>query len=170
MPLLIGGATTSRVHTAVKITPNYVRGQTIYVTDASRAVGVVSSLMSETERPGYCERRARQSTSRSARPTSGARPRRRALPLKAARDNRFKIDWSGYTPPEAEAHRARAPSRATSSPSCVPYIDWTPFFQTWELRGQYPRIFEDNVVGAEAKKLFADAQAHAEARWWRRSG
>jgi 5-methyltetrahydrofolate--homocysteine methyltransferase len=157
MPLLIGGATTSRVHTAVKITPNYERGQTIYVTDASRAVGVVSSLMSQTERPGYCERvRAEYVKIREAYLRGETKKTR--LPLKAARDNRFKIDWSGYTPPAPKLMGTRA-FKSYRLAELVPYIDWTPFFQTWELQGKYPRIFEDNVVGGEAKKLYADAQA-----------
>jgi 5-methyltetrahydrofolate--homocysteine methyltransferase len=157
MPLLIGGATTSRVHTAVKITPNYERGQTIYVTDASRAVGVVSSLMSDVERPGYCERvRAEYVKIREAYLRGETKKTR--LPLKAARDNRFKIDWSGYTPPAPKLLGTRA-FKSYRLAELVPYIDWTPFFQTWELQGKYPRIFEDNVVGGEAKKLFADAQA-----------
>jgi 5-methyltetrahydrofolate--homocysteine methyltransferase len=157
MPLLIGGATTSRVHTAVKITPNYVRGQTIYVTDASRAVGVVSRLMSEADRPGYCENvRAEYVKIREAYLRGESKKAR--LPLKAARDNRFRIDWSGYTPPQPKLLGTRAFTSYRLA-ELVPYIDWTPFFQTWELRGKYPRILEDNVVGTEAKKLFADAQA-----------
>jgi 5-methyltetrahydrofolate--homocysteine methyltransferase len=157
MPLLIGGATTSRVHTAVKITPNYERGQTIYVTDASRAVGVVSSLMSDAERPGYCERvRAEYAKVREAYLKGETKKTR--LPLKAARDNRFKIDWAGYTPPRPKLLGTRA-FKSYKLAELVPYIDWTPFFQTWELQGKYPRIFEDNVVGGEAKKLYADAQA-----------
>jgi 5-methyltetrahydrofolate--homocysteine methyltransferase len=157
MPLLIGGATTSRVHTAVKITPNYVRGQTIYVTDASRAVGVVSRLMSEADRPGYCENvRAEYVKIREAYLRGESKKTR--LPLKAARDNRFRIDWSGYTPPQPKLLGTRAFTSYRLA-ELVPYIDWTPFFQTWELRGKYPRILEDNVVGSEAKKLLADAQA-----------
>ena len=157
VPLLIGGATTSRVHTAVRITPNYERGQTIYVTDASRAVGVVSSLMSESERPGYCERvRAEYVKIREAYLKGQTKKTR--LPLEAARDNRFQIDWSAYTPPKPKLLGTRT-FKSYELAELVPYIDWTPFFQTWELQGKYPRIFEDNVVGGEAKKLFADAQA-----------
>ncbi len=157
VPLLIGGATTSRVHTAVKINPNYVSGQTIYVTDASRAVGVVSSLMSETERKGYVENvRAEYVKIREAYVRGETKKTR--LPLKAARDNKFKIDWSAYTPPKPAFLGTRA-FKSYKLAELVPYIDWTPFFQTWELTGKYPRILEDNVVGAEAKKLFADAQA-----------
>jgi 5-methyltetrahydrofolate--homocysteine methyltransferase len=157
VPLLIGGATTSRVHTAVKITPNYERGQTIYVTDASRAVGVVSNLMSLTERGPYMEGvRAEYVKIREAYLKGESKKTR--LSLKAARDNRLKIDWAGYTPPRPKLLGART-FKAYKLAELVPYIDWTPFFQTWELAGKYPRIFEDNVVGPEAKKLFDDAQA-----------
>jgi 5-methyltetrahydrofolate--homocysteine methyltransferase len=157
VPLLIGGATTSRVHTAVKITPNYERGQAIYVTDASRAVGVVSSLMSQNDRRGYVEKvRAEYVKIREAYLKGETRKTR--LGLKAARDNRFAIDWAGYTPPRPKLIGTRA-FKSYKLAELAAYIDWTPFFQTWELSGKYPRIFEDNVVGAEARKLFADAQA-----------
>jgi 5-methyltetrahydrofolate--homocysteine methyltransferase len=156
MPLLIGGATTSRVHTAVKINPNYLRGQTIYVTDASRAVGVVSHLMSRAERPGYCEGvRAEYAKIREAYLKGDSKKSR--LALEKARENRFKIDWSKYTPPEPRV-LGTSVFRAYELAELVPYIDWSPFFATWELKGKYPRIFEDASVGAEAKKLFADAQ------------
>jgi 5-methyltetrahydrofolate--homocysteine methyltransferase len=156
MPLLIGGATTSRVHTAVKITPNYERGQTIYVTDASRAVGVVSSLMSEAERPGYCERvRAEYAKVREAYLKGETKKTR--LPLKAARDNRFKIDWSSYAPPRPKLMGTRA-FKSYKLGELVPYIDWTPFFQTWELAGRYPKILQDQIVGEAARNLFDDAQ------------
>jgi 5-methyltetrahydrofolate--homocysteine methyltransferase len=134
-----------------------VSGQTIYVTDASRAVGVVSHLMSETDRKGYTDNvRAEYVKIRDAYLKSETKKVR--LPVKAARDNRFQIDWSGYTPPKPRLIGTRA-FKPYKLAELVPYIDWTPFFQTWELSGKYPRILEDNVVGAEAKKLFADAQA-----------
>ena len=104
VPLLIGGATTSRVHTAVKITPNYERGQTIYVTDASRAVGVVSNLMSETERGPYMDGVRKEYVKIRDAYLKGETKKTR-LPLQAARDNRFKIDWSGYTPPKPKLAR-----------------------------------------------------------------
>jgi 5-methyltetrahydrofolate--homocysteine methyltransferase len=157
VPLLIGGATTSRVHTAVKITPNYERGQTIYVTDASRAVGVVSNLMSDTEsRPFQDNVRKEYVKIRDAYLKGETKKTR--LSLQAARDNRFKIDWAGYAPPKPKQTGVRA-FKNYKLAELVPYIDWTPFFQTWELVGKYPRIFQDNVVGPEAKKLFDDAQA-----------
>ena len=154
-PLLIGGATTSRVHTAVKISPNYEKGQAIYVLDASRAVGVVSKLLSDTERPNYVgEIRAEYVKVREAHVRNEASKRR--ITLAAARANKFTPDWSGYTPPKPSFLGTKS---FTDYPlaELVPYIDWTPFFQTWELTGRYPAILKDNKVGAEAQKLFNDA-------------
>ena len=156
-PLLIGGATTSRVHTAVKISPNYVRGQAIYVLDASRAVGVVSKLLSETQRPIYVgEIRNEYVKVREAHVRNEASKRR--MTLAAARANRFAIDWKSYTPPKPSFLGARA-FLDYDLAELVPYIDWTPFFQAWELNGRYPAILKDNKVGVEAQKLFNDAQA-----------
>jgi len=157
VPLLIGGATTSRVHTAVKITPNYRRGQAIYVTDASRAVGVVASLLSPGERGSYVEA-VRREYGRIREAYARGESAKTRLSLAAARENRFRIDWLGYRPPRPTFLGTRSFKRYRLA-ELVPYIDWTPFFSTWELAGKYPRILEDNVVGAEAKKLFADAQA-----------
>ncbi len=157
VPLLIGGATTSRVHTAVKITPNYERGQTIYVTDASRAVGVVSNLMSDTESRPFQDNVRKEYVKIRDAYLKGETNKTR-MPLQAARDNRFKIDWTGYTPPKPRQAGVRT-FKSYKLAELVPYIDWTPFFQTWELVGKYPRIFQDNMVGPEAKKLFDDAQA-----------
>jgi 5-methyltetrahydrofolate--homocysteine methyltransferase len=157
LPLLIGGATTSRVHTAVKITPNYARGQTIYVTDASRAVGVMSNLMSVTERETYIDG-VRKEYVKIRESYLKGESRKTRLPLQAARNNRFKIDWAAYTPPKPAFLGTRT-FRSYDLAELVPYIDWTPFFSTWELAGRYPRILSDNVVGPEAKKLFDDAQA-----------
>ena len=157
LPLLIGGATTSRVHTAVKISPNYAKGQAIYVTDASRAVGVVSKLLSATDAKGYiadvrCEYdKAREGYLRGEQ-------RKSRLPLAAARGNATPIDWSRYSPPKPSFLGTRRFSDYDLG-QLVPYIDWTPFFATWELTGRYPAILSDNKVGAEAKKLFADARA-----------
>jgi 5-methyltetrahydrofolate--homocysteine methyltransferase len=156
MPLLIGGATTSRVHTAVKISPNYQRGQAIYVTDASRAVGVVSSLLSETERRPYIETvRADYARTREAHLKGEARKTR--IPLEMARANAFAIDWkkARIRKPEFFGTKSFA---AYDLAELIRYIDWTPFFQTWELNGRYPRILDDNMVGSEARRLFADAQ------------
>jgi len=157
VPLLIGGATTSRVHTAVKVAPNYVKGQAIYVTDASRAVGVMSRLMSDGERGRYVED-VRKEYVKIREDYLKGEARKARLPLKAARDNAYKIDWEGYTPPRPAFLGTRS-FTGYDLAELVPYIDWTPLFQTWELTGKYPRIFEDNVVGPEARKLFDDAQA-----------
>jgi 5-methyltetrahydrofolate--homocysteine methyltransferase len=157
LPLLIGGATTSRVHTAVKITPNYARGQTIYVTDASRAVGVMSNLMSVTERETYIDGVRKEYIKIRESYLKGETKKTR-LSLQAARDNRFKIDWTDCVPPKPAFLGTRS-FTSYDLAELVPYIDWTPFFATWELAGKYPRILSDNVVGPEAKNLFDDAQA-----------
>jgi 5-methyltetrahydrofolate--homocysteine methyltransferase len=156
-PLLIGGATTSRVHTAVKISPNYQKGQVIYVLDASRAVGVVSKLLSERDRSSYVgDIRTEYAKVREAHLRNEASKRR--ITLSTARANRFKIDWQGYKPPRP-AFLGRRAFTDYSLAELVPYIDWTPFFQAWELNGRFPAILKDNKVGVEAQKLFNDAQA-----------
>ncbi|MBS0270579.1 MAG: methionine synthase, partial [Proteobacteria bacterium] len=156
MPLLIGGATTSKVHTAVKINPNYNRGQAVYVLDASRAVGVVSKLLSDTENAPYIENIKSEYTKvRESHLANEARKQR--ITLKAARDNKFKFEWPAFKPVKPSFLGTRSFSNYSLA-SLVPYIDWTPFFQTWELAGRYPQILTDNKVGAEAKKLFDDAQ------------
>jgi 5-methyltetrahydrofolate--homocysteine methyltransferase len=156
-PLLIGGATTSRVHTAVKISPNYKRGSAIYVTDASRAVGVVSSLLSDAERDSFLARtKAEYVKVREGHARGEARKTR--ITIAAARANRFAIDWATYKPPVPRFLGTRAfPNYDLAE--LVPYIDWTPFFATWELAGRYPAILDDNKVGAEARRLHADALA-----------
>ena len=156
-PLLIGGATTSRVHTAVKISPNYNRGQVIYVNDASRAVGVVSKLLSETDEPGYVAGiKADYVKVREAHLRNEAKKNR--ITLATARGNKFKTDWKANAPVKPSFMGTRE-FKNYNLAELVPYIDWTPFFQTWELVGRYPAILDDNVVGPEARKLFADAQA-----------
>jgi 5-methyltetrahydrofolate--homocysteine methyltransferase len=156
IPLLIGGATTSRVHTAVKIDPNYRRGQTVYVADASRAVGVASSLLSKTARSEFSAqvRREYEEVARAHAARTG--PTRR-LSLSDARANREKIDWAAYVPPSPSFFGVRSYG-PYSLAELAPYIDWTPFFQTWELVGPYPAILADDKVGAAARALFADAQ------------
>ena len=157
LPLLIGGATTSRVHTAVKISPNYSKGQAIYVTDASRAVGVVSKLLSPTDRDDYiADIKAEYVKSREG--YLRAELKKTRLPLRTARANPVKIDWTAYTPPKPKFLGIKT-FKSYSLAELVPYIDWSPFFATWELAGRYPAILNDNKVGVEAKKLFADAQA-----------
>ncbi len=156
-PLLIGGATTSRVHTAVKIAPNYTSNQAIYVLDASRAVGVVSKLLSETDRDGYvADIRTEYEKVRQTHLANEAKKQR--ITLEAARANKFDIDWKAYKPVKPQFFGPRAFADYDLK-DLVPCIDWTPFFSTWELTGRYPAILNDNKVGAEAKKLFADAQA-----------
>jgi 5-methyltetrahydrofolate--homocysteine methyltransferase len=153
LPLLIGGATTSRVHTAVKIAPHY-KGTTVHVKDASRAVGVAQSLLSEELAAEFTARVAREydEVRESHR---GRQARTDWLSLADARANHARVDHAPIRP------RALGVKRFEAYPleELVPYIDWTPFFQTWELHGSYPRIFEDERVGPEARKLFDDAQA-----------
>ena len=155
IPLLIGGATTSRVHTAVKIAPHYPNG-VVHVLDASRAVGVVSNLVSDETRAGFlAETDAEQEAARISH--ASKRRDKMMLTYADALSNRTPIEW--------RAEDIAAPSftgvRVLNDyplEELVPYIDWSPFFMTWELRGKYPDIFQDEFVGAEAKKLFEDAQ------------
>jgi 5-methyltetrahydrofolate--homocysteine methyltransferase len=157
IPLLIGGATTSRVHTAVKIHPAYNRGQAVYVTDASRAVGVVSALLSPEQRAGYtAETAADYAKTAAAHARSEADKLR--LPLAKARDNSVKIDWAACTPPKPSFTGTRI-FQTYDLAELAHYIDWTPFFQTWELKGRYPAILQDEKQGEAARALWADAQA-----------
>jgi 5-methyltetrahydrofolate--homocysteine methyltransferase len=172
IPLLIGGATTSRTHTAVKIEPAYVRGSTTYVTDASRAVGVVSGLMSPVERP-KAEAETRAEYVRIREQFVRSQEAKVRLPLAAARANRFAIDWqlSAAPKPSFLGARAFAPYDLAD---LARYIDWTPFFATWELAGPYPQILEDEVIGEAARPLFADAQKMlkqiVDERWYEARG
>ncbi|TDR89674.1 methionine synthase [Enterovirga rhinocerotis] len=156
IPLLIGGATTSRVHTAVKIHPNYGAGQAIHVNDASRAVGVVSSLLSTEQKVTYIDQ-VRAEYAKVAESHARAEAEKKRLPIAAARANAHKIDWPSY--------RATKPSftgtRVFGSydvADLVPYIDWTPFFQTWDMRGRFPAILEDEKQGEAARQLYEDAK------------
>ena len=168
LPLLIGGATTSRVHTAVKIHPNYAKGQTVYVTDASRAVGVVQSLLSPEGRGAYIDQ-VRAEYGRVADAHRRAEADKQRLPLVKARANAFKPDWASYEPPRPQFTGSRI-FRSYDTAELIPYIDWTPFFQTWELRGRYPAILEDEKQGEAARQLFDDAQSMlariVEERWF----
>ncbi len=156
IPLLIGGATTSKVHTAVKIDPAY-QNSVVYVPDASRAVGVVGSLLSGNQRTAYSEeikrdyKAMREKHSRSRR----AGPRQS---IEGARANRAKPDWTTYTPPKPTFLGVRAFDNYDLS-ELATRIDWTPFFQSWELAGSFPAILDDKVVGEAARPLYADAQA-----------
>ncbi len=157
LPLLIGGATTSRVHTAVKIDPNYRRGQTVYVTDASRAVGVTSNLLSKTGGADYAAG-IRTEYEQIARTHAAQRAPGRRLTIEKARANKLKPDWPNYTPPAPTFLGVRNFDNFDLG-ELVRYIDWTPFFQTWELVGKYPAILTDDKVGEAARNLFDDAQA-----------
>ncbi len=168
IPLLIGGATTSRVHTAVKIHPAYEKGQAVYVTDASRAVGVVSSLLSQDQKPAYVEGIREEYAKVSAAHRRSEADKQR-LPLAKARANAFKPDWSAYLPPKPSFLGTRT-FRTYDLADLVPLIDWTPFFQTWEMKGRFPAILEDETQGPAARALWDDAQAMlkriVEERWF----
>ncbi|TJZ83998.1 methionine synthase [Paracoccus hibiscisoli] len=156
IPLLIGGATTSKIHTAVKISPKYTRGQAVYVTDASRAVGVASALLSKDRQDAYInEIRADYVAVADKHERSEASKSR--LPLTKARANALKIDWSAYAPVAPSFTGARVIDDWDLA-EIARYIDWTPFFQTWELKGVYPRILDDEKQGEAARQLFAEAQ------------
>ncbi|EOA6549018.1 methionine synthase [Vibrio vulnificus] len=154
LPLLIGGATTSKAHTAVKIEQNYSH-PVVHVNNASRAVGVCTSLLSDELRPAFVERlQADYELVRDQH--NRKKPRTKPVTLEAARANKVAIDWQSYTPP--------APSQPGvhvfddfDVATLRQYIDWTPFFLTWSLVGKYPTIFEHEEVGEEAKRLFEDA-------------
>jgi len=156
IPLLIGGATTSRVHTAVKIHPNYTQGQAVYVTDASRAVGVVSSLLSPEQRD-LTIANVRAEYSRVAEAHKRAESEKTRVSIARARENALHLDWSAYTPPKPLFTGTRL-FRSYDVADLVPYIDWTPFFQTWEFKGRYPALLDDAERGPAARQLFADAQ------------
>ncbi|MFZ5623073.1 MAG: vitamin B12 dependent-methionine synthase activation domain-containing protein, partial [Gemmatimonadota bacterium] len=155
-PLLIGGATTSRVHTAVKIAPNYSH-PVVHVLDASRAVGVAGALVSDTLREGF-ERQVREEYAavRSERAQRTREDRRH--PIEEARRHRLAISWNGTRPPLPRFIGIRTLERYPLG-ELVDRIDWTPFFQTWELSGHYPDILDDPKVGAAARNLFIDAQS-----------
>ena len=154
IPLLIGGATTSRVHTAVKIAPHYT-GPTIYVTDASRAVGVVSRLLGDNS----IDFVVKTATEYEAIATQRAAERKQAIrvSLRTAQENRCQIDWSSYVSPRPSYLGVKTFADYPLRELCN-YIDWTPFFRTWELKGTYPKILEDQIMGETARSLFADAK------------
>ena len=154
-PLLIGGATTSRAHTAVRIAPAY-KGPVVHVLDASRAVGVVSQLKSAANRPAF-DAENRREQERLRHEHANRRSEKPLLPIEEARRRRARIDWAAYEPPQPSFHGPR--ELAVPLADLVPFIDWTPFFSAWELRGTYPRIFENPDWGSKARELFDDAQA-----------
>jgi 5-methyltetrahydrofolate--homocysteine methyltransferase len=156
IPLLIGGATTSQVHTAVKISPNYQRNQAIYVTDASRAVGVVSNLLGEA-RDEYI-RKIRETYDAVARAHERGRAQKARVTLAAARANKLKLDWAGYRPPRPTFTGVRV-FKDYDLATLVPYVDWSPFFSAWEIKGTFPAVLSDSRYGEAASALFADAEA-----------
>jgi 5-methyltetrahydrofolate--homocysteine methyltransferase len=170
LPLLIGGATTSRVHTAVKIAPNY-GGVTVYVPDASRAVGVASNLLSDELRAAYVAEVASDYDKIRVQHASKKGPA--LLTLAAARANAFKADWKHYTPPKPALLGRREVKNADLA-ELARYIDWGPFFQTWELSGPYPAILEDAVVGEAARSVYAEGKQMLErvvdGRWLTANG
>jgi 5-methyltetrahydrofolate--homocysteine methyltransferase len=182
LPLLIGGATTSRAHTAVKIAPHY-RASTVHVLDASRAVGVVNALLNEQLKSDF-DRKTREDYERLRREHAAKTEGKKLLTLEQARANRTPIDWRSYVPPKPEflgvriygarLGSARGPRAVSGGPSenfsdipqnialtvsdLIAYIDWSPFFHAWELRGRYPAIFDDPKMGKQARELFDDTQ------------
>ena len=168
IPLMVGGATTSKAHTAVKIEQHY-QAPVVWVKDASRAVGVAQNLISEEFRESFV-RDLREEYERVRSNHAGRRAKTHWLTLEQARANRTPIDWANYTPP-----RPKLPGLQIFDDMplafLVPYIDWTPFFHTWELKGSYPKILSDPEKGEEARKLLADAEAMlakiVEQRWLR---
>jgi len=159
IPLMIGGATTSKTHTAVKVEPQYPNAPVVHVLDASRSVAVVSSLLTKNEveneafvkniKTEYEQIRVQRASRQSSK---------QYLTLAQARANKLQLDWDNYTPPKPNFLGVKTfdnyPLEELSE-----YIDWTPFFQSWQLAGKFPAILEDEIVGAEAKKLYHDAQS-----------
>ncbi len=155
IPLLIGGATTSRIHTAVKIDPHY-SGSVVHVLDASRSVPVAGSLISSETHDGF-KAKIKEEYVKLREDHAGRKKDKNYITLEAARENKTKIDWSKtiVTEPSFIGNNY---FEEYPLEEIAPFIDWTPFFQTWELHGKYPKILTDEVVGIEATKLFNDAQ------------
>ncbi|HEX7686829.1 MAG TPA: methionine synthase [Burkholderiaceae bacterium] len=170
IPLLIGGATTSRVHTAVKIAPHY-EGPVVYVPDASRSVGVCSDLLSQERSDKFLEEL--EADYARVREQHANRKQVPLVTLEAARANRTPLDWDAYTPP-APKFIGRRLFKAYDLAEIAACIDWGPFFQTWDLAGPYPKILDDEIVGEAARKVFADGQAMlrriVEGRWLTANG
>jgi 5-methyltetrahydrofolate--homocysteine methyltransferase len=160
LPLMIGGATTSKLHTAIKIDPCYTRGQAVYVPDASRAVGVATALVDPEQRSvlaaqvqaEYCEIAQRRASGRAAA---------NRFTLTQARENRLRLDLETH-PPATPARLGLHTFDDYDLGELEPYIDWTPFFRTWELKGTFPKILDDPAAGETARSLYADAQAMLE--------
>jgi len=171
LPLLIGGATTSRVHTAVKIAPHYSNGPVIYVSDASRSVGVCQSLVSDDAAAKYIadikteyERVRTQYASKKAP---------ELVALADARSNATRVDWSDYAPPKPKFLGRRA-FKNYDLAMIAKYVDWGPFFQTWDLHGPFPQILADEVIGEHARQVFAEGEKMLERivneRWLKANG
>ena len=156
MPLLIGGATTSKIHTAVKIEPAYNAGASIYVADASRAVGVVSTLLGDNADEFTKDIRTQYVKARETHERGQTKKTR--LSIAAARANKYKLDWENYTPPKPTFLGTKT-FKDYDLALVRPFIDWTPFFATWELKGRYPAILDNNLYGEAARDLYKDAQA-----------
>ncbi len=158
IPLLIGGATTSKTHTALKIDPAYT-GPVIHVLDASKSVGVASELLSEDveKKVAYTTDIKKDYDNLRIKRASNAKTKK-LLSIGQARGRKFEINWSNYTPPKPNFTGVKYYENY-SIEELSDYIDWTPFFSSWQLRGKYPMIFDDKVIGVEAKKLYNDAQS-----------
>lgn len=169
LPLLVGGATTSRVHTAVKISPNY-SGPVIYVPDASRSVGVATNIMSDNAQQWLDKLEEEYETVRTRHANRQSTP---LVSLETARKGKPDIDWANYTPPRPK-FIGRREFKNYDLNEIYNFIDWTPFFQTWSLFGKYPRILDDKIIGEEARKLLADGQEMLrkiiQGRWLTASG
>ncbi|MHB8823050.1 MAG: vitamin B12 dependent-methionine synthase activation domain-containing protein, partial [Pseudomonadaceae bacterium] len=157
LPLMIGGATTSKAHTAVKIDPHYKNDAVVYVTDASRAVGVATTLLSKELKPTFAEK-TREEYAMIRERTANRSARTERLSYAQALANKPQFDWAAYTPVKP-SFTGRQLLEDIDLRTLVDYIDWTPFFVAWDLAGKYPRILEDEVVGEAATALFNDAQA-----------
>ena len=157
LPLLIGGATTSKAHTAVKIEPNYQNDAVVYVADASRAVGVATTLLSKEKRVDFISA-LRQEYGEVRERLANRQPKAAKLSYAESIEHGFQYDWANYTPPKPN-QLGQVILDDYPLQNLLPYIDWTPFFISWGLVGKYPKIFDDNIVGEEAKDLFANAQA-----------
>jgi 5-methyltetrahydrofolate--homocysteine methyltransferase len=170
-PLLIGGATTSRVHTAVKIAPHYAAGPVVYVPDASRSVSVCSDLLSDSRATAFIAEL--KADYERVRALHAGRKQTPLVTLGEARGNKHAIDWAAYAPPRPR-FTGRRVLRNQDLAELAKYIDWGPFFQTWDLAGAYPAILDDAVVGTEARKVHADGlrllQRAIEGRWLQAHG
>lgn len=156
LPLLIGGATTSKAHTAVKIEPNYQNDAVVYVADASRAVGVATTLLSKEKRVDFISE-LRQEYGEVRERLANRQPKAAKLSYAESIEQGFQYDWANYTPPKPN-QLGQVILDDYPLQNLLPYIDWTPFFISWGLVGKYPKIFDDSIVGEEAKDLFANAQ------------